>query len=330
MIDWFAHLFAQLHQTLFEGIVLPAVFAAGIGAYAEQAFDWTEVFLIGAIEIACLAILLTALEKWRPVEVQNDRAARRVDMIYTALQRLGFIPLAIFLLLLPVVDGIDGWLRMHDFIPPKLEDALPFLANSPLVSFLAYLVILDFVAYWLHRWQHRFNAWWALHSLHHSQRQMSFWSDDRNHLLDDVLIDGAFALVALLIGVAPAQFVMLIVASRVVESLSHANLKLSFGRVGEYLLVSPRFHRMHHAIGMGHEGQKRGCNFAVLFPIWDVLFHTANFAADFPQTGVRDQLDGRDYGRSFWAQQILGVKRLIAAFRTAPREVRGVSLEQRL
>jgi sterol desaturase/sphingolipid hydroxylase (fatty acid hydroxylase superfamily) len=330
MIDWFGQLFAQLHQTLFEGAVLPAVFAAGMGAYAEQAFDWTEVFLIGTIEIACLAIVLTALEKWRPVEVQNDRAARRVDMIYTALQRLGFIPLAIFLLLLPVVDGIDGWLRMHDFIPPKLEDALPFLANSPLLSFLAYLVILDFAAYWLHRWQHRFNAWWALHSLHHSQRQMSFWSDDRNHLLDDLLIDGAFALVALLIGVAPAQFVTLIVASRVVESLSHANLKLSFGRVGEYLLVSPRFHRMHHAIGLGHEGQKRGCNFAVLFPIWDVLFRTANFAPEFPQTGVRDQLDGRDYGRGFWAQQVLGVKRLIAAFRTMRREVHGVSLEQRL
>jgi sterol desaturase/sphingolipid hydroxylase (fatty acid hydroxylase superfamily) len=320
MFEWFAHQFAQLHQALFEGAVLPAVFAAGFGAYAEQAFDWTEVFLIGAIEIMCLAILLTLLEKWRPVEVQNDRTARRVDVIYTLLQRLGFIPLAIFLLLLPVVDGIDGWLRMHDFIPPKLEDALPFLVASPLASFLLYLVILDFVAYWLHRGQHRFNVWWALHSLHHSQRQMSFWSDDRNHLLDDVLINVAFAAVALLIGVPPAQFVTLVVASRVVESLSHANLKLSFGRIGEYLLVSPRFHRMHHAIGIGHEGQKRGCNFAVLFPVWDVLFGTANFVQGFPDTGVRDQLQGRDYGRGFWVQQVLGVSRMLDVLRGTKRQ----------
>jgi sterol desaturase/sphingolipid hydroxylase (fatty acid hydroxylase superfamily) len=309
VLQWIANQFAALHQWAFESAVLPAVHALGLGAYAEQAFDWTEIFLIGAIEISLLAIVLTALEKWRPVEIQPG-PGKYVDVIYTMLQRLGVIPLAIFLLLMPIVDGIDGWLRMHDFIPPKVEDALPFLHNQPLLSFLFYLVVLDFVAYWLHRWQHRVNAWWALHALHHSQRQMSFWSDDRNHLLDDLLVDGAFALVALLIGMAPAQFVTLVVASRVVESLSHANVRLSFGRIGERLLVSPRFHRVHHAIGLGHEGSHRGCNFSVLFPIWDVLFGTANFAREFPATGVRDQLDGRDYGSGFVRQQLLGIRRV--------------------
>ena len=142
---------------------------------------------------------------------------------------------------------------------------------------------------------------------------MSFWSDDRNHLLDDFAMDGIFALVALLIGVAPAQFVTIIVATRVIESLSHANLKLSFGRVGEYLLVSPRFHRIHHGIGVGHEGNARGVNFAVLFPIWDVIFSTANFENSYPPTGIRDQLDGEEYGRGFWAQQWLGLQRLAYA-----------------
>ena len=37
---------------------------------------------------------------------------------------------AIFFLLLPVVDGLDGWLRMHDVIPPKLEDAFPALFDQ--------------------------------------------------------------------------------------------------------------------------------------------------------------------------------------------------------
>lgn len=311
-MNWITTQFAALHQWVFEGAVLPLVYAAGLGAYAEQAFDWTEIFLIGAIEVSLLAVVLTALEKWRPVEIQPG-PGKYVDVIYTLLQRLGVIPLAIFLLLMPIVDGIDGWLRMHNFIPPKVEDALPFLHDQPLLSFLFYLVVLDFVAYWLHRGQHTINAWWALHALHHSQRQMSFWSDDRNHLLDDLLVDGAFALVALLIGVAPAQFVALVVASRVVESLSHANLRLSFGAVGERLLVSPRFHRVHHAIGIGHEGRRSGCNFAVLFPVWDVLFCTANFAPEFPATGVRDQLEGRDYGRGFIRQQVLGVRRVAEA-----------------
>jgi hypothetical protein len=59
----------------------------------------------------------------------------------------------------------------------------------------------------------------------------------------------------------------------------------------------------------------------VLFPVWDLLFRTANLNGQFEETGVRDQLPrtlkdgtvvpGRDYGRGFWAQQWLGLKRMI-------------------
>jgi len=208
------------------------------------------------------------------------------------------------------VDGLDGWLRLRGFIPPKIEDAFPSLFAHPFVSFLAYLVILDFVLYWVHRAQHGLRFWWALHALHHSQREMTFWTDDRNHLLDMVLTDFVLAVVALAIGVAPGQFVAIVAVSRALESLAHANVRLSFGRVGERLLVSPRFHRVHHAIGLGHEGGSRGCNFAVLFPAWDHLFGTANPVREYPATGIRDQLHGRDYGEGFWRQQWLGLKRL--------------------
>lgn len=309
--------FASAHQWLFESAVQPALFALGFASWTEPAFNATEVFLIGVIEITLLAIILGALQRWKPAERwANDAAARhdvRIDIIYTLLSRLGVVPLGIFFLLLPLVDGVDGWLRMEGFIPPKLEDMVPWLNDHPFASFLVYLVILDFVGYWLHRWQHRFNWWWALHALHHSQRHMTFWSDDRNHLLDDLIVDATFAMVALLIGVPPAQFVLLLLASRVVESLSHANIRTGFGWA-ERLLVSPRFHRVHHAIGLGHEGRARGCNFAVLFPVWDLIFGTANLGMAYPATGIRDQESGRDYGQGFWAQQWLGLKRLSLVF----------------
>ncbi|MCA3001872.1 MAG: sterol desaturase family protein [Rhodocyclaceae bacterium] len=311
MINWIQELFAELHQHVFESGVLPVLYALELGGEAERAFNATQFFLIGAIEITFLAIVLGALEKWRPVEEQPHTDWKKTDALYTMLHRLGFVPLLLFFLLMPLVDTLDGALRMHDIIPPNLEDLVPWLAGAPLVSFLIYLVVLDFVAYWLHRWQHRYNWWWSLHSLHHSQREMSFWSDDRNHLLDDLLIDSAHVMVALLIGVPPGQFITLVVASRMIESLSHANLRVHFGNIGERLLVSPRFHRVHHAVGLGHEGSTQGCNFAVLFPIWDVLFGTANFERTFPATGVRDQADGRDYGDTFWRQQWLGLQRLL-------------------
>jgi sterol desaturase/sphingolipid hydroxylase (fatty acid hydroxylase superfamily) len=122
------------------------------------------------------------------------------------------------------------------------------------------------------------------------------------------------------------------------ENFQHANLRLSFGKWGEYLWVSPRFHRLHHAIGLGHEtlpktvisaaetsqGAKAtlgGHNFGVLLPWWDVMFGTANFDLRFEPTGIRDQVEqGVNYGEGLWSQQRLGIKRLMQAlgFSTAP------------
>ena len=189
------------------------------------------------------------------------------------------------------------------------------MTDVAIVSLLIYLVVFDFVGYWVHRGQHQLEWWWRLHSLHHAQRQMTMWSDNRNHLLDDVLVDTSVVLVAQLIGVAPGQFIAVVFLTQLSESFQHANLRLWFGTVGERLWVSPRFHRLHHSIGMGHESSGKntlgGSNFGILLPWWDMMFKTANFEQRYDPTGVRDQLENnRDYGRGFWAQQWLGLKRL--------------------
>ena len=146
---------------------------------------------------------------------------------------------------------------------------------------------------------------------------MTMWSDNRNHLLDDVIVDVIVVLVAQLIGVAPGQFVAIVVFTQLSESFQHANIRLWFGHIGERLWVSPRFHRVHHSIGIGHESLKNeqtvlgGHNFGVLLPWWDVLFGTANFQQRYDPTGIRDQVETtRDYGSGCWSQQWFGLKRL--------------------
>lgn len=313
MIELLTQAFVALQASLFESVVQPVLFALGLTTYAELGFDAVEFFLYGVIEIALVWLLLRPLESLRPVERWTDRRAVRVDVLYTLLNRLGLIPLLVFMLLAVPIGDLDGWLRLHDLIPGNLEDWLPELRERPWLSFAAYLLIIDLNEYWRHRLQHRFDFWWALHSVHHSQRQMSFWSDSRNHLLDDLIQGVWMAAVSLLIGVPPAQFVLILLVTRAVENLSHANLRLGFSALGERLLVSPRFHRTHHAIGAGLKGRYRGCNFAVLFPLWDLLFGTARFDDAYAATGIGDQLQGAEYGEGFWQQQTLGVKRLLAA-----------------
>lgn len=295
---------------LFEQAVQPLLFAVGLMRFAEQAFDATEWFVIGAIEVALLAALMPLAERRWPAEPMADRRAVRVDVLYTLLHRLGAFALLAFALLTPVVDALESQLRLAGLSRFDLDGLWPGVTDVPIVSFLVYLVVLDLVDYWIHRGQHRLGWWWALHAVHHSQRQMTFWSDNRNHLLDDLIRDALVAAVAILIGVAPAQFLLLTIASRVLQSVHHANLRWRWGGLAERLLVSPSFHRRHHAIGYGHDGPARGCNFAVLLPVWDWLFRTADWRPGFVATGIRDQLDGRDYGRGFWAQQWLALARL--------------------
>jgi hypothetical protein len=120
--------------------------------------------------------------------------------------------------------------------------------------------------------------------------------------------------------VEPAQYVLLVSVSRILQSLQHANVRLHFGWLGERLLVSPRYHRMHHAIGVGHEnhdGKLGGCNFAVLLPVGHGVPHRELHAGvcrhrhPRPAAGRGRRMPGREYGRGFWSQQWLGLKRMV-------------------
>jgi sterol desaturase/sphingolipid hydroxylase (fatty acid hydroxylase superfamily) len=323
LTDWFFNVQGWLFQSLLE----PLLHVAGLDDVAEEAFTGTEWFLIGLVELALLYLLLRPLEAWIPVKTDLNPSARRNDFIYACIHRLGAFGVVVFFVLGPVFDKLNFTLRMIGINHFNLEGLWPGVTDIPLVSFFVYLLVLDFFDYWYHRASHQFGWWWGLHSLHHSQRDMNLWSDDRNHLLDDLLRDIYLAVIAMGIGVEPAQYVLLVAASHMLQSLQHANVRIHFGALGERLLVSPRYHRLHHAIGTGHEsggaGTLGGCNFAVLFPVWDLVFGTARFGKIFEATGVRDQLPapqghGRDYGRGFWAQQWLGLKRMVEFARRKP------------
>jgi len=317
MIQSFLDAFVLVQGWLLDKVVQPPLLALGLGSLVEPAFDGIEFFLFGVLQLGVAYLVLRPLESWRPVEQWPDRRAVRVDVLYTFLDRLGIVPLAVFAILSPVIIGFDGWLRFHDIIPPQIEDAFPGLEAHPLAAFFIYLVVIDFFEYWRHRLSHRFRWWWALHAIHHSQRQMSLWTDSRNHLLDDLIGGAWFALVALLIGVPPGHFIGLLVAVRIVENLSHVNARIDFGQIGEQLLVSPRYHRWHHAIDCPPgERFRYGCNFAVLFPIWDRLFGTQFLSVTLPPTGINTpELADPAHADHFWRQQADGVTGLLKALR---------------
>ena len=321
-MGWVEDLFSSLQQSLYEAVLQPLMFAWGLGHLLEQGYAATGWLLVGLLQIAILVAVIGPLQRWRPVEAVTDRGAIRTDMLYTLIHRLGLFRIALFFSVEPLFDALFGALRVAGFSTFHLDQLWPGITDLPWLSLLLYLVVFDFVDYWIHRGQHQLRWWWSLHALHHSQRQMTMWSDNRNHLLDDLLRDSLLVMLAQLIGVAPGQFVAIVAITQLSESLSHANLRLGFGRWGERLWVSPQFHRLHHSVGLGHESpadpgatggavRPGGHNFGVLLPCWDLLFGTGRLGAGYGPTGIRDQVEqARDYGRGFWSQQWLGLKRL--------------------
>ena len=317
-MDALIDIFNSLQQALFEQGVQPLAVGLGQANLLELAYEGTGWLVVGLLQIAVMVVVFGPMQRLWPVEPVSDRRTIRVDMLYTVIHRLGLFKLVMFFTLEAWFEQGLGVLRTWGLPTWHLDQLWPGVSDVPLVAFLVYLVALDFVHYWLHRAQHQSHRWWALHALHHAQRQMTMWSDNRNHLIDDIVTSLILSAVAVLIGVGPGQFVALVAISQLSENLQHANVRLWFGRIGERLWVSPRFHRRHHSIGIGHEFEVQGrtvlggCNFGVLLPWWDMLFGTADFQLRYDPTGVRDQVEqGRDYGRGFWAQQWQGVLRLL-------------------
>jgi sterol desaturase/sphingolipid hydroxylase (fatty acid hydroxylase superfamily) len=324
MMEW-SEILTQVSDLVMEGLVQPLMFKLGLGGWVEDSYEASEWVLWGLFELVLMMGVLWPIQKIWPAEsetawAQEDRGrAIRCDVVYTLIQRLGVFRLFFFILFSAPVDQFMGYLHVQGWPTYHLEQWLPGIGNSPILTFMVYLVVLDFFNYWIHRAQHQWSFWWALHSVHHSQRVMTFWSDSRNHFLDDVMVALLGVVLAQFIGVPPSQFVLLVVLTQLSQSLQHANVRWSWGPL-EWLWVSPRFHRYHHSMGAGHEfspGVLGGHNFGVLLPWWDMLFGTANFDNRYDPTGIRpDNGVLENYGQGVIEQQYLGLKRLWKAVKT--------------
>lgn len=296
-------LFSYLAGLMDQFLVVPVLYHFGWMAWDDLAFDWCLICVYGLFAVLATYAVCVPLELWRPVEQWPSKKNVLVDVFYTLLNRVGVVPIVTFVLFYQAQSWSTGLLVDHGFIPPTLDSLFPSLLSLPLLTFLLYALILDLADYWRHRLAHSFRWWYALHALHHAQRQMSFWSDDRNHLLDDVIAYVWFFIIGLLIGIPPLQFPLLLLGLKFMESLSHANIRLSFGPL-EPILVSPRFHRLHHAL---RAAGRNSCNYASVFSLWDVIFRTADFANVYLPTGDARAPEALATG-SYLEQQVVGFK----------------------
>jgi sterol desaturase/sphingolipid hydroxylase (fatty acid hydroxylase superfamily) len=149
---------------------------------------------------------------------------------------------------------------------------------------LIWLVMKDFFYYWFHRLQHTSRWLWMEHMLHHTDEHLNVTTSVRHHWLEMPLYAVCVAAPLLLLFHPPLITIPIAsVLTNLLDYFIHSNAKLGFGRLS-WLLTSPQNHRIHHSKLPEH----RDKNFAVVTPLWDVLFGTYYHPGkdEYPPTGL--------------------------------------------
>lgn len=150
---------------------------------------------------------------------------------------------------------------------PRIPETFWLFAPAIVPAIIA-LVVADFVDYWSHRVRH-VSFLWPMHAVHHSDTQMHYLTWYRAHIVEMVVIQGSYILLATWMGASPAAVMGVVLFRAVHQQYVHMNVDWSHGPL-KWVLASPRFHRWHHA----DHREAWDKNFSSIFPIWDRLFGT--------------------------------------------------------
>jgi len=142
--------------------------------------------------------------------------------------------------------------------------ALPFA-----IKLVVFLLVLDALAYWMHRFWH--TPWvWPIHRWHHAPTELYWLAGIRASFPQVVLASVPYLLAFPLLKPVPSLFFpfysyMLLLTN----NWMHMNVTWQSRKL-EWFFVTPRYHRVHHLREIG----RAGANFGVLFTLWDRLFGT--------------------------------------------------------
>ncbi len=264
-----------------------------------------------------LALIVGIMVLERIIPVQRDQRMFTVglaqDVTWFSIEaafRMTILPLYI------------TWLKM-------LYDAwlgfltVPMLGTGPLaVRVACSIIVYDFLQWSHHYVRHRVGTLWYFHAVHHSQRQMSLFTDSRVHLLEPLVSFTMICLPMFILQIDPFAVASVAIAISWYVRFCHASVRTNLGAL-KHVLVTPQYHRIHHSI----EGRHSDKNFAQLFTLWDRVFGTiyANYD-EFPATGIPDTQFPMEHQRPWWAAPWGYVEQTLYPFRQMFKKVtRGIA-----
>lgn len=143
-------------------------------------------------------------------------------------------------------------------------------ANIPSwVQWIASLIVLDFAVWAFHVAAHRVPFLWVFHRVHHADQDIDVTTALRFHpgeIAASSLYKAGFVIAMGAPVLAAVLFEMILNG---LAMFNHANWRIppAIDRILRLVIVTPAFHRMHHAMETGHNR-----NFGFCLSLWDRVF----------------------------------------------------------
>ena len=218
------------------------------------------IYILGTVALAGAIFLAEILVGgWRNSSLRRLCRANqsdRIDIIFFVLNLTG----ATTILIAAYTFGLSTILGV-------LASKIP--VPHFLVPAAAWVIVLSFVDYWLHRLWHT-RRFWHIHKIHHSSTTMNPLVAYRNNpanLIFEPVIGGA---TAAFLAAGPHVSIAISAFWTAQLLLIHMGRPWHWGWFGKWILVSPGAHLIHHSTDPVHQSK----NLSTIFPIWDHLFGT--------------------------------------------------------
>lgn len=134
---------------------------------------------------------------------------------------------------------------------------------------IACLLVAELVN-WISHWLKHRHAWlWRFHLQHHVETRYNINLTLHTHGLEVIVTGSIMAALLVLCGFSRFSIDVFTLCYYGTNLYKHGSARLSLGPL-DWLVVSPAYHRLHHA--KGYDG-----NFGSVLTVFDVLFRTARF-----------------------------------------------------
>lgn len=171
-----------------------------------------------------------------------------------------------------LIEKTAEWINFEK--PVNSLQSVALLSGWPVIlQAFIFLLIKDFVSWFVHLLLHRIPWMWEFHKLHHTITDLDWIGNFRFHWMEIIFYKAFTWLPLLLLGVGGDVILIIAVVETFIGHLNHANIPWDWGKA-RYLINSPRFHAWHH--DMENHG-RYGQNFAIIFSFWDWIFGTAYY-----------------------------------------------------